>query len=115
MNAARILNRLNALGITVNVNGDKLRVFSPERGAITPDMQRVIAEHKADLIDLLTCDRAARLESLKSEVNALYDELEDLAESIGQNHPQFDAQLKKCEAKLAEYKALQDLMMEFAE
>ena len=52
MSAAELLNELKSRGVSLEANGDRLRVDAP-RGAITPELRRTLAAHKAELLGLL--------------------------------------------------------------
>ncbi|MFM6188742.1 NAD(P)-binding protein, partial [Planktothrix sp.] len=52
MRIVEFLSNLNHLGVTIWVEGDKLRYRSPQ-GVITPDLLEQLKEHKEELIALL--------------------------------------------------------------
>ena len=52
MSAYEFLSRLRALNISLRVEGEQLRVSAP-RGVITPEIQREIAERKAEILAFL--------------------------------------------------------------
>lgn len=52
MKALHLLQRLKAAGVALRTDGETLKVNAP-RGALTAQLRAEIAEHKADLIELL--------------------------------------------------------------
>jgi hypothetical protein len=52
MTAAELLAELNRRGISLRVQGDRLELDAP-RGALTPELRRALADHKAELLRLL--------------------------------------------------------------
>ena len=57
MNAAELLAELNRRGVALEAVGDRLRYDAP-KGALTPELRAAMAEHKAELLELI--DRRLR-------------------------------------------------------
>lgn len=53
MNAQAILEDLNKAGIQIAADGDMLRWCAP-RGVFTPELRAVVAEHKQEILSLLS-------------------------------------------------------------
>ncbi|MFN8626032.1 MAG: hypothetical protein U0587_08640 [Candidatus Binatia bacterium] len=53
MTAETLLDSLRQLGATVTVQGDKLRIEAPA-GTVTPELRRTLADHKPELLALLS-------------------------------------------------------------
>ena len=70
MNAAELHSRLVALGIDIVADSGRLRV-SAARGRLTPELQTAIAEHRADLLEMLNGHTAAPAAALWPEAARL--------------------------------------------
>ncbi len=53
MSADELLIELKARGVSLEVDGDRLRVDAP-KGAVTPELREALAAHKAEVLALLT-------------------------------------------------------------
>ncbi len=53
MSAEQILTQLRDQDMRLSVTGDRLRVDAP-KGAITPELRSMLADHKPELIEALT-------------------------------------------------------------
>jgi hypothetical protein len=53
MNAAKLIEELGSRGVMVEAAGDRLRVDAP-KGAVTPELREALAEHKTEVIALIT-------------------------------------------------------------
>ncbi len=52
MNATEILEMAVAAGIELTANDDKLAYHAP-KGSLTPELRALLAEHKAEVLELL--------------------------------------------------------------
>lgn len=52
MSAAKLLAELKERGISLEANGDRLKVNAP-KGAVTPELREALSEQKAELLTLL--------------------------------------------------------------
>ena len=80
MNATILLNDLRRGGVTLAANGDRLSVDAP-KGALTDELRRSIAAHKADLLALLEAEAARdELERLDARLGEMNQRLFELFE-----------------------------------
>lgn len=68
MRIDHLLAQLNAQGIQLSRDGDRLR-YRP-KGRLTPELAAAVRAHKAELLALLACDTCARWPLLLPETRA---------------------------------------------
>jgi hypothetical protein len=92
MNPLDLLNKLNAVGVVVSANGDKLAYDSP-RGAITPDLLEEVKAHKAEMLAMLA--KRAELDQRIADQLARLVPCRMADGQWGRVHPQYRAELDR--------------------
>ena len=75
MNKDELVAEAHRLGISLTSNGEKLRVEAP-KGALTEEIRQALAEHKAEILSLLTPspDTGALLTRLRNGLSWLWEQ-----------------------------------------